>query len=83
MPRKSLGLPQKTMQEWLDELVRRNIGYLKEWQERVRASGYLANSLTLLVPAWAATHQPFIVADLETTGLNAESDKCWSSPLCK
>lgn len=27
---KSLGLPQKTMQQWLDELVRQNIGYFKE-----------------------------------------------------
>lgn len=31
----SRGLPQKTMQEWLNTLVRRNISYFKEWQQRV------------------------------------------------
>jgi DNA polymerase-3 subunit epsilon len=73
---KSLGLPQKTMQEWLDELVRRNIGYFKEWQERVAArEAYVAKLATVLDAAWAATRQPFIVADLETTGLNAKTDE--------
>lgn len=73
---KSLGLPQKTMQEWLNELVRRNIGYFKEWQERVAArQAYLAELATVLDAAWAATRQPFIVADLETTGLNVETDE--------
>jgi DNA polymerase-3 subunit epsilon len=73
---KSLGLPQKTMQEWLNKLVRRNIGYFKEWQERVAARQvYLAELATVLDVAWAATRQPFIVADLETTGLNAETDE--------
>jgi DNA polymerase-3 subunit epsilon len=73
---KSLGLPQKTMQEWLNELVRMNIGYFKEWQERVAArEAYLAELATVLDSAWAATHQPFIVADLETTGLNSETDE--------
>lgn len=73
---KSMGLPQKTMQEWLEELVRRNIGYFKEWQERVAARQvYLAELATVLDAAWTATRQPFIVADLETTGLNAETDE--------
>lgn len=73
---KSLGLPQKTMQEWLDEVVRRNIGYFKEWQDRVAARKvYLTELATVLDAAWAATRQPFIVADLETTGLNAETDE--------
>jgi DNA polymerase III subunit epsilon len=72
---KSLGLPQKTMQEWLEELVRRNIGYFKEWQERVAArQANLASLATVLDAAWAATRQPFVVADLETTGLNTETD---------
>ena len=73
---KSLGLPQKTMQEWLDELVRRNIGYFKEWQERVAArQANLAERATVLDAAWVATRQPFIVADIETTGLNAATDE--------
>jgi DNA polymerase-3 subunit epsilon len=73
---KSLGLPQQTMQEWLNDLVRRNIGYFKEWQERVaRRQAYLAEFATVLDAAWTATRQPFIVADLETTGLNAETDE--------
>lgn len=73
---KSLGLPQQPMQEWLNELVKRNIGYHKEWQERVAArQTYLAALATVLDTAWAATRQPFVVADLETTGLNAEMDE--------
>lgn len=73
---KSLGLHQQSMQEWLNELVKRNIGYHKEWQERVAArQAYLAELATVLDAAWAATRQPFVVADLETTGLNAETDE--------
>lgn len=73
---KSLGLPQSTMQEWLNALVSRNIGYFKEWQERIATrQAYVAELATVLDRAWAATHQPFVVADLETTGLNAETDE--------
>jgi len=73
---KSLGEPQKTMQEWLNELVRINIGFFKEWKESVAArKAYLAELATVLDAAWVATHQPFIVADLETTGLNAKTDE--------
>ena len=35
----------------------------------------MAERSTILDAAWAATRQPFIVADLETTGLNAETDE--------
>jgi DNA polymerase-3 subunit epsilon len=73
---KSLGLPQKTMQEWLDELVRQNIGYYKEWKKKVAArQAYQAELAKSLAVAWSATCQPFIVADIETTGLNAETDE--------
>jgi DNA polymerase-3 subunit epsilon len=73
---KSLGLPQESMREWLSELVKRNIGYHKEWQERVAArQAYLAELATVLNASWAATRQPFVVADLETTGLTAETDE--------
>lgn len=73
---KSLGLPQQSMQEWLKELVKRNIGYYKEWQERVaRRQDYLAEMSAAVDAAWNATLQPFVVADLETTGLNAETDE--------
>lgn len=73
---KSLSLSQSAMQEWLSALVRRNIGYFKEWQERVATrQAYVAELATVLDQAWAATHQPFVVADLETTGLNAETDE--------
>jgi DNA polymerase-3 subunit epsilon len=73
---RSLGRPQKTMQEWLNELVGRNIGYHKEWQERVAArQAYIAEASQAFDAAWAATDQSFIVADLETTGLNAETDE--------
>ncbi len=73
---RSLGWPQQSMQEWLNELVKRNIGYHKEWQERVAArQAYLAELDAVLDAAWAATGQPFVVADLETTGLNAQTDE--------
>lgn len=73
---KSLGLPQKTMQEWLSDLVKLNIGYHKEWQVRAaERQTYLDELGTVLDAAWAATNQPFVVADLETTGLNAETDE--------
>ena len=73
---KSLGLPQQSMQEWLNELIKRNIGHHKEWQERVAArNAYLAELDTVLDTAWAATRRTVVVADLETTGLNAEKDE--------
>lgn len=73
---KSLGLPQQSMQEWLNELVKRNIGYHKEWQEGVAArQTYVTELATVFDAAWAATRQPFVVADLETTGLNPETDE--------
>jgi DNA polymerase-3 subunit epsilon len=73
---KSLGMPQNTMQEWLNELVKRNIGYHKEWLERVaQRQVYLDELATVLDAAWAATNQSFVVADLETTGLNPEADE--------
>jgi DNA polymerase-3 subunit epsilon len=73
---KSLGLPQKTMQEWLNELVKRNIGYHKEWLERNAAREVLrAAQASALDEAWAATAGTFVVADLETTGLDTEFDE--------
>jgi hypothetical protein len=81
---KYLGLPEKSMREWLIELVKRNIGYYKEWQERVAArQAYLSELATVLDAAWAATRQPFVVADLETTGSTLRPTKCWSSLRCK
>lgn len=71
---RSLGWPQQSMQNWLNELVRRNIGYHKEWQERVATrQAYLAELAVVLDAAWAATRQPFVVADLETTGLTTDT----------
>lgn len=72
----SLGLPQKTIKEWLDELIRRNIGYFKEWQDRIAMrETYLAEVATVLDATWVATHHPFIVADIETTGLSSDADE--------
>lgn len=71
---RSLGLAQKTMAEWLRELVTRNLGYRKEWLERNAArEAQLAELVTDIESAWAATQAPFAVADLETTGLNPHS----------
>lgn len=72
----TLGMPQRTMEEWLNDLVKLNIGYYREWQERVAAKAARdAEFEATLESAWAATEQPFVVADLETTGLNAETDE--------
>ncbi len=72
----ALGLPQQTMRGWIHELVKRNIGYHKEWLERVAArEAHLTEKSADRDAAWAATRIPFAVADLETTGLNAESDE--------
>lgn len=69
------GGPQQSMTEWLNRLVRRNIGYHKEWEERCAARQvYLQELAAVLDSAWTATRQPFVVADLETTGLNADTD---------
>ncbi|MEN9493519.1 MAG: hypothetical protein RJA63_3968 [Pseudomonadota bacterium] len=65
--------PAQSMQDWLNELVRRNIGYYKEWQERVKARlAQDAEAVASIDAALAATVQPFVVADLETTGLRAD-----------
>lgn len=68
--------PTLTMEEWLRELVRRNIGYHKEWKQRVAArTARIAEEQGMQAVSWGATRQTFVVADLETTGLNAESDE--------
>ena len=72
---KALGLPTQAMQDWLSAKVRRNIGYHKEWQERVKARlAKDAEAVAGIDAALAATAQPFVVADLETTGLRAEEN---------
>ena len=48
----------------------------KEWQERVAArQAYVAEVNKEVDASWDATTQPFAVADLETTGINAETDE--------
>jgi DNA polymerase III epsilon subunit-like protein len=73
---KSLGLAQQSIQDWLNELAKRNIGYHKEWQDRVAARNeYVSELGAAQNAAWAATRQTFVVADIETTGLDAERDE--------
>ena len=73
---KSLGWPQKSMQDWLHERVKRNIGYHKQWQAQVaERAERLKEQSAGVDEAWAATRQPFVVADLETTGLSAATDE--------
>lgn len=72
----SLRQPKKAMQDWLNTLAKRNLGYHKEWQERVATRKvHLEERSVALAAAWSAMKQPFVVADLETTGLNAKSDE--------
>lgn len=71
---RSFGLAQKTINEWLRERIARYLGYRKEWQQRRADSKVQLAELAVEVEAaWAATRVPFAVADLETTGLDAES----------
>lgn len=73
---KSLGLPQKTMEQWLENLVKQNIRYYKEWQASVATREVNSRKrASILETAWAATRHTFVVADLETTGLNSETDE--------
>lgn len=70
---KALGQPEQPMQAWLSAQVRRNIGYYKEWQERVKARlAQDAEAVADIDAALAAAAQPFVVADLETTGLRVD-----------
>jgi DNA polymerase-3 subunit epsilon len=70
----SLGLPKKTIDEWLRELVKRYIGYHKEWLERNEAREARVTSIVAdIEAALLATQVPFAVADLETTGLEAHA----------
>lgn len=64
---------QQRMQDWLRTLVRRNIGYQKEGMELAKARiEHLTKAHAVVDAAWAATTGPFVVADLETTGLSAD-----------
>jgi DNA polymerase-3 subunit epsilon len=73
---RSLGMSEKPMKVWLDELVRRNIGYYKEWQARVASRQVrVQEDRASIEGAWAAMGTSFIVADLETTGLNCATDE--------
>ena len=72
----SLGLPPKTMETWLRDLVTENIRNHKEAKaiEAARDSNRTRQAKDIGA-AWTATRAPFVVADLETTGLevvNAE-----------
>jgi DNA polymerase-3 subunit epsilon len=72
----ALGLPRKSMQEWINERLKSEIGYYKEWQERVSAQNERQAELSdALDASWAAAKGALIVADLETTGLDAEKDE--------
>jgi DNA polymerase-3 subunit epsilon len=67
---------KSAMQLWLNDLVRRNLGYHKEWEERnASRAAQLADLASTLAAAWVATNETFVVADLETTGLSAETDE--------
>lgn len=68
--------PGKAMQDWLTKLVRMNLSFYKEWEQRVAArAAEIAKEDNALSKAWAATEGPFVVADLETTGLSARDDE--------
>jgi len=71
---RSLGLVEKTMDEWLHELVKRNLRSHKEWLARNTAHEEKNADMAVVIQnAWAATQTPFAVADLETTGLRADN----------
>ncbi len=70
----AIGRPRRTMEDWLLELVTRNIGYHKEWLERRVVYEAQAKAAEAdIQAAWTAMRVPFAVADLETTGLRSDS----------
>lgn len=71
-----LGRTQKPMNEWLRELVRRNLASSKEFL--VWSADRQARRVEVAADiegASAATKVPFAVADLETTGLTVENSE--------
>lgn len=71
-----LGRNQKTMNEWLRELVKINLITTKEFLVRItERQTKRAEQVTDSETAIAATKVPFVVADLETTGLMVESSE--------
>ena len=71
-----LGCNQKTMNEWLSELVKTNLITTKEFLLRItERQTKRAEQVTDIETAIAATKVPFVVADLETTGLMVESSE--------
>jgi DNA polymerase III epsilon subunit-like protein len=72
----AIGRARTSMQDWLNERLKTEIGYDKEWQQRVSSQNERQSGLfDALEAAWAATTGTFIVADLETTGLDAVNDE--------
>ena len=68
--KKAINRPQLTMEEWLRNLVKENIRIRKVSEiYQVEAETKRAKKFQDIEAAWAATRMPFVVADLETTGL--------------
>lgn len=73
---RTLGTPPLAMQEWLHERVKLKFGYHKDWQERLADNAtWDADVRTALRAAWLAATQDFVVAAIETSGVNAEADE--------
>jgi DNA polymerase-3 subunit epsilon len=72
----AVSSPRTSMQEWINGRLKSEIGYYKEWQERVATQKERQAELTdSLDASWAAAKGTLIVADLETTGLDAEQNE--------
>jgi DNA polymerase-3 subunit epsilon len=74
--RKSLGMPELTLPEWLREQAKMYLGYAKERQARIvevreQQKAFEANFKALV----EALHADFAIVDIETTGWGAGSDE--------
>jgi DNA polymerase III subunit epsilon len=73
---RSLGWPEKTMDEYVRWASKLHLGYQKQWRENVAAKKLTDKEIKVKAGlAIDDTYAEFVVADIETTGLRYEVDE--------